>query len=69
MKEKRMGKAETVVRDTIRDRGMTIRAVSQKTDIPYGKLQLSLSGYRYLNVDEFLRLCAFLKLDPRMAAE
>ncbi len=69
MKRKHAGKAETVVRDAIRDRGMTIKAVSLKAGIPYGKLQLSLSGYRYLNVDEFLRLCALLKLDPRMAAE
>lgn len=63
------GKAEAIVRAEVQKRGMTIKSVSQAVGIPYKKLQPSLSGYRHLNADEFLRLCAFLKIDPRAAAE
>ena len=63
------GRAETMVQSAIQERGMTIREVSIKTGIPYYKLQISLNGKRHLRVEEFLTLCALLKLDPRMAAE
>ena len=64
-----MGKAESVIAETIKESGMTIRAVSTKTGIPYGRLQPSVSGTRELRADEFLRLCALFGLDPRVADE
>ena len=64
-----MGKAESVIASTIKESGMTIRAVSIKTGIPYGQLQPSMKGNRDLRADEFLRLCALLNLDPRVCAE
>ena len=44
--------------------GMTIRAVSAKTGITYGRLVPSLKGRRELRADEFLALCRVLRLDP-----
>lgn len=64
-----MGKAEDVIARAVKESGMTIRAVSNKTGITYGKLQPSLCGYRELRADEYLRLCALLKVDPREGAE
>lgn len=64
-----MGKAESIMSQAIKESGMTVKAVSRKTGIPYGHLQPSLKGYRNLRVDEFLALCALLKVDPRAAAE
>lgn len=64
-----MGRAESVIAQTIKDNGMTIKAVSMKTGIPYGRLQPSVKGTRELRADEFLRLCALLNLDPRVCAE
>ena len=64
-----MGKAESVIAETIKESGMTIKAVSAKTGIPYGRLQPSVSGTRELRADEFLRLCALFGLDPRVADE
>lgn len=64
-----MKKAESVIAEAIRESGMTIRAVSVKTGIPYGQLQPSIKGNRELRADEFLSLCALLKLDPWACAE
>lgn len=62
-----MGKAESLIAKTIKESGMTIKAVSLKAGIPYGRLQPSVKGTRELRADEFLRLCALFKLDPRVA--
>lgn len=48
----------------IKERGMTIRAVSEKTGIPYSHLQPSLKGSREMRADEFIRLCVQLQVDP-----
>ena len=48
----------------IAESGMTLRAVSLKTGISYGKLIPSLKGRRELRADEFLALCRLLRLDP-----
>lgn len=64
-----MGKAESVIAETIKESGMTIKAVSRKTGIPYGRLQPSVNGARELRADEFLRLCALFNLDPRVGSE
>ena len=60
-----MGKPEQIISNIIKERGITLRAVSRKTGIPYGKLQPSMKGNRDLRADEYLGLCAFLNLDPR----
>lgn len=64
-----MGKAESVIAAAIKESGMTIKAVSVKTGIPYGRLQPSVNENRELRADEFLRLCALFNLDPRVANE
>ena len=64
-----MGKAEAIVAAAIKESGITIRAVSVKTGIPYGRLQPSVNGNRELRADEYLALCALLKIDPRAAQE
>ena len=64
-----MGKAELVISNAIKEAGMTIKAVSTKTGIPYGRLQPSMKGTRELRVDEYLALCALLNVDPRAASE
>lgn len=64
-----MGKAESIIAEAIKEKGMTIKAASTKTGIPYGRLQPSMKGTRELRVDEFLSLCALLSIDPRAAAE
>lgn len=62
-----MGKAESYIAETIKESGMTIKAVSVKTGIPYGRLQPSVKGNRELRADEYLKLCALFRLDPRCA--
>lgn len=64
-----MGRAESIIAESIKESGMTIKAVSIKTGIPYGRLQPSVSGPRELRADEFLRLCALFGIDPRTANE
>lgn len=64
-----MGKAESIICAAIKEAGMTIKSVSRKTGISYGRLKPSMKGQRELRVDEFLALCALLKVDPRAAAE
>lgn len=61
-----MIKPEKKIANAIKESGMTIRAVSKKTGIPYGKLQPSLKGAREFRADEYLSLCALLNLDPRV---
>ena len=48
----------------IRNRGMTIRAVSEKTGIPYSHLQTSLMGTREMRADEFFKFCVQLEINP-----
>ena len=64
-----MGKAERIISEAIKESGMTMKAVAAKTGIPYGRLQPSMKGNRELRVDEYLGLCALLKVDPRDGAE
>lgn len=48
----------------VKESGMTMLAVSAKSGISYGKLVPSLRGRRELRADEFLALCALLRLNP-----
>lgn len=58
-----------VFSDAIKESGMTIKAVCEKTGIPYGRLYPSLKGVRELRVTEFLALCKVLRIDPYFAEE
>lgn len=50
----------------IKDKGVSILAMSKKTNIPISRLYSSLSpnGKRCLRADEFLTICAFLEKEP-----
>ena len=59
---------EEKVAKTIKEKGMTLAAVSRKTGIGYQKLQSSMKGRRKLKPDEYLELCYLLGKDPRELA-
>ncbi|MCL1819398.1 MAG: helix-turn-helix domain-containing protein [Oscillospiraceae bacterium] len=48
----------------IKRSGMTIKAVSERTGIPYNHLQPSLKGNREMRADEYITLCTFFRVDP-----
>lgn len=64
-----MPRPEEKIANAIKEAGMTIRAVSIKTGIPYGQLQPSLKGAREFRADEYLTLCALLNVDPRIDSQ
>lgn len=53
----------------IKRRGMTIRAVSNMSGVPYSKLQPSLQERRELRAEEFLSICQILDMDPMAIAK
>lgn len=53
----------------IKRRGMTIRAVSNMSGVPYSKLQPSLQERRELRAEEFLSICKILDMDPMAIAK
>ncbi len=55
---------EEKIAQAVRESGMTIRALSAKSGVPYGRLQPSIRGHRELRADEFLSLCMVLHIDP-----
>lgn len=55
---------EQVIARIIDDRGLKIKAVSERTGVRYSLLQPSLKGRRELRADELLAVCAFLRVDP-----
>lgn len=60
---------EDRIAQLVADSGMTIRAVSSKTGIPYGRLYPCIQGRRELRADEFLSLCLVLHIDPNEFCE
>ena len=56
---------EEMIRDAIKERGMTIATAAKRADVKYSALQPSLAGRRKLRADEYLRLCSLFGLDPR----
>lgn len=46
-------------------RGMSIAELARRTDIDKKRLWYIFSGQREMRVEEFLRLCIVLKIDPR----
>lgn len=55
---------EAAIAKIIDERGLKIKAVSDRTGIRYSLLQPSLKGRRELRADELLSVCAFLRVDP-----
>lgn len=62
-------KPEEYIRNEVESRGMKMKFLSDKANVPYGCLQPSLNGNRSLRADEYLRICAVLQIEPRMADE
>lgn len=56
-------KAYEIIRDELKDRGISIAHVARKTGIDYQLLRLSMLGERRLHADEFIMLCNELGLD------
>lgn len=61
--------AERKIAEEINNRGLRIKAVSEKTGVRYSLLQPSLKGRRELRADEMLAVCAFLNIDPMALAK
>ena len=53
-----------VVRNAIRDRGMTVKAVAEKAHMSPQLLSASLCGRRRLLATEFIGLCRVLNISP-----
>ena len=48
-----------------RERGISIAELARRTNIDKKRLWYILDGQREIRVDEFLKLCVALKMDPR----
>ena len=51
----------------IKERGLKITWISDKTGLSEKCLSASLNGKRHFKVHEFLMICSILNLDPRDA--
>ena len=47
------------------ERGMSVAELGRRTDIDKKRLWYILDGQREMRVDEFLKLCITLRMDPR----
>ncbi|MCR2033981.1 helix-turn-helix domain-containing protein [Adlercreutzia mucosicola] len=47
------------------ERGMSVAELGRRTDIDKKRLWYILDGQREMRVEEFLKLCIALKIDPR----
>lgn len=56
---------ESFIRSEIERKGMSIKVVSDRSNVKYSCLQPSLQERRQLRADEYLRLCEVLEIDPR----
>ena len=52
------------VSDYIKDKGISIRSLSDGSGVSYNPLYSSISGKRRLRADEFLSICDFLEISP-----
>lgn len=50
--------------DYVKNRGVSISAISAGTGISRHKIYPSFSGERPLRADEFLAVCSFLRMNP-----
>lgn len=53
-----------MVRNEIKQRGLTINAVSDRTGVKYQSLQRFTSGRGDISIYDYLEVCRFLGLDP-----
>lgn len=47
------------------EHGMSVSELARRTDIDKKRLWYILDGQREMRVEEFLKLCVALKMDPR----
>ena len=47
------------------ERSMSVAEIARRTDIDKKRLWYILDGQREMRVEEFLKLCVVLKMDPR----
>jgi len=52
--------------DYLKEKGVTVSAVSRATNIPHGVLYPSFQKKRSFRADEFLLICGFLGVDPKL---
>ena len=55
---------EERMKNAVREAGITMTKLSEKTGMEYWKIQASLSGNRELRADEFFDICEALRIDP-----
>lgn len=48
----------------VKEKGISIRKISEATGVPYSALQPSFKGNRQLRADEFFAVCAYLDIEP-----
>jgi len=58
-----MDKVTQYVFRIIKDKGITIIALSEKTNIPYQVLTKCAQGRRKLRADEFFEICKYASID------
>ncbi len=56
---------EELIKQKIKERGMTMVAASKMSGVKYSRLQPALSGAGELRADEYISLCLLLNIDPR----
>ena len=56
---------EQAIANAISAQGMTIKGAAAKAGIKCSMLYCSLEGRRNIRIDEYLKLCQCLRLDPR----
>ncbi len=56
---------EQLIKQKIKERGMTMAAASKMSGVKYSRLQPALSGAGELRADEYVSLCLLLNVDPR----
>ena len=59
-----MDKATQNLSKYIKEKGVSLTAISKGTAIPYGALNPSISRNRPLRADEFFKICSYLEVDP-----
>lgn len=56
---------EQLIKQKIKERGMTMAAASKMSGVKYSRMQPALSGAGELRADEYVSLCLLLNVDPR----
>lgn len=56
---------EELIKQKIKERGMTMAAASKMSGVKYSRLRPALSGAGELRADEYISLCLLLSVDPR----